>query len=376
MAESPKTAESVIWVEIVPSSLIRSKLKCLHEPYCGFAKTMIENETISATDLSSGSLECIQTADNEHERIKQMELVPCTIFILMTNFIVLMFIFMNKKCHTPTYIFVASLGIADLFVGFVSVVTLATKANEHSLDLCLLRIGVTIAALGASTLSLTCVAVDRYVAITRALLYTSIMTRRKAIFGIVSSWIFAFLIGFAPLIGWRREVTYRQYCSFIYVLPKSYIITLFICCAFIPITVMFIIYSILFKTAQFHIKQIEAIEKIHSHSERNNSGLFGISARNLRSIKTFAAVFGCLVLTWCPFLIATIIQISSEPKNCVLKDIIGTHLLVLGFSNSFLNPLIYALGTKDFRTKVKQLCRGRCYRAGSQVFPLEIRPSI
>ena len=373
MVESPKRLEHVIWVELVPASLIRTNPNCLHD--CGLTKTMPENETISATDLTSGSTDCIQTADNEHERIKQMELVPCTIFILVTNFTVLMFIFVNKRCHTPTYIFVASLGIADLFVGFVSIVTLATKANEHSLDLCLLRIGVTIAALSASTLSLTCVAIDRYFAITRALLYTSIVTRRKAVFGVVVSWIFAFLIGFAPLIGWRREDAYRQYCSFSYVLPNSYIITVFICCAFIPIIIMFVIYGILFKTAQFHIKQIEAIEKIHSHPERNNSGLFGISSRNFRSIKTFAAVFGCLVLTWCPFLVATIIHMSSKTKNCVLKDVIGTHLLVLGFSNSFLNPIIYALGTKDFRNKVKHLCRGRCYRTGSQVFPLEIRPS-
>lgn len=366
-----EASDTIIWVEIVPSSLVNEKINCLHGQYiCNYAQNMLHNDSV--TDYSQAT-DCLQTAENIHEKIKQMELIPCTILILVTNFIVLMFIFVNKRCRTPTYIFVASLGIADLFVGFVSIVTIATKANEHQLDLCLVRIGITIAALSASTLSLTCVAIDRYIAITRALLYNSIMTKRKAIIGIIALWVFAFCIGFAPLIGWRKEGTYRQYCSFLYVLPMSYIITLFICCAFIPITTMFIIYGVLFKNAQFHIKQIEAIEKIHSNSERNNSGLFGISTRNLRSIKTFAAVFGCLVVTWCPFLIATIVQISLNPKNCFLKDIVGTHLLVLGFSNSFLNPLIYALGTKDFRTKVKTLCRGRCYRAGSQVFPMETR---
>ena len=374
MTYSSESTVRIVWVEVLPSNLINKNLPCIHDQrYCEQTPKMLPNDSSSATEKDSQSLECFPTADNIHEKIKQIELIPCTILILVTNFIVLMFIFVNKKCHTPTYIFVASLGIADLFVGFVSIVTLATKANESELDLCLVRIGATIASLAASVLSLTCVAVDRYISIKRALLYTSIMTRRKAIFGILVSWLFAFCTGFAPLMGWRKDGVYKQYCSFIYVLPKSYIITLFIFCAFIPITIMFILYGILFKNVQFHIKHIEAIEKIHSVSERNNSGLFGISTRNLRSIKTFAAVFGCLVVTWCPFLIATIVEMCYDSGACLLKDVVGTHLLVLGFSNSFLNPVIYALGTKDFRTKVKQLFRGRCYRTGSQVFPLETR---
>ena len=374
MADPSSGPEAVAWVEILPSSLISKNLQCYHDrQFCSHFPKMTLNQSSSASDGFSQSPACVQTADNIHEHIKQIELIPCTVLILFTNFTVLMFIFANKNCRTPTYIFVASLGVADLFVGFVSIVTLATKANEHELDLCLVRIGVTIASLAASVLSLTCVALDRYVAITRALLYTSIMTKRKAIVGVIISWTFAFAIGFAPLIGWRKQGTYEQYCSFIYVLPSSYIITLFITSAFIPITVMFIIYVILFKNAQFHIKNIEAIEKIHAVSERNNSGLFGISTRTLRSIKTFAAVFGCLVVTWCPFLIATVIEISDPQSACILKDIVGTHLLVLGFSNSFLNPIIYALGTKDFRTKVKKMFQGWCYRAGSQVFPLESR---
>lgn len=189
------------------------------------------------------------------------------------------------------------------------------------------------------------------------------MTRRKAVFLIMASWIIAYLIGFASLIGWRKEGIYRHYCSFIYVLPTSCIISLFICCLFIPLTIMFIIYGVLFKHAQLHIKWIEAMEKMHFILEQNNSGLFGISARNLRSIRTFAALFVCLCLTWLTYTIATIVQLSFEPKICILKDIIGTHLLVLVFANSFLNPLINALGTKDFRTKVNQLCRGRCCHA-------------
>lgn len=359
---SSTTRSPVNWVEIVPMVAQEYRTKeCLQ----GNGDCRLMRTLGNATDHDDTA--CSQLPDNDNEKIKQKELIPLTILILMTNLLVILFIIMNRRFHTPTYIFVASLGVADLFVGFVSIITIATKANEKSQNLCLARIGFTVAAISASVWSLTCVAIDRYIAVTRALLYKSIMTKRKTFIGITCSWLTSMVVGFLPLAGWKND-TYKYYCSFMYVLPKYYIVFIFLVSAVIPLTIMFIIYGILFKSTRFHIKQIEIIEKLQS--DKRNSGLFGLSARNLRSIKTFAAVLGCVVITWLPFLVASTVVIIQTSKNCSLQEIIGTHLLVLGFSNSFLNPLIYALGTKDFRTKVGQVFRRRCYIINSsQVFP-------
>ncbi|XP_045202057.2 octopamine receptor 1-like [Mercenaria mercenaria] len=358
------TRSPVYWVEMVPALPQQYKNREYPQVDGGCLTKMIDNST------SYDDPACSQLPDNVNEKIKQKELIPLTILILLTNFLVLLFIIVNKRFHTPTYIFVASLGVADLFVGFVSIVTLATKANEKSQDMCLARIGFTVAAISASVWSLTCVALDRYIAVTRALLYKSIMTKKKTVIGITCSWVFSMVVGFLPLAGWKND-SYKFYCSFMYVLPKYYIVFLFSVSAVIPLTTMFIIYGILFKSARFHIKQIEIIEKLQT--DKRNSGMFGISSRNLRSIKTFAAILGCVVITWLPFLIATTVQIIQTTGNCTLQEVIGTHLLVLGFSNSFLNPLIYALGTKDFRAKVGQVFKRRCYAINtSQVFPNDV----
>ncbi|XP_053404980.1 glucose-dependent insulinotropic receptor-like [Mercenaria mercenaria] len=361
------TRSPVYWVEMVPALPQQYENRECPQDDGGCLMKMINNST------SYDDMVCSQLPDNVNEKIKQKELIPLTILILSTNFLVLLFIIVNKRFHTPTYIFVASLGVADLFVGFVSIVTLATKANEKSQDMCLARIGFTVAAISASVWSLTCVALDRYIAVTRALLYKSIMTKRKTVTGIACSWLFSMVVGFLPLAGWKND-SYKFYCSFMYVLPKYYIVFLFSVSAVIPLTTMFIIYGILFKSARFHIKQIEIIEKLQS--DKRNSRMFGISSRNLRSIKTFAAILGCVVITWLPFLIATTVQIIQTTGNCTLQEVIGTHLLVLGFSNSFLNPLIYALGTKDFRAKVGQVFKRRCYAINtSQVFPNDVEMS-
>ncbi|XP_050391250.1 adenosine receptor A2b-like [Patella vulgata] len=49
-------------------------------------------------------------------------------------------------------------------------------------------------------------------------------------------------------------------------------------------------------------------------------------------------------------------------QNCYLKDIVGTYLLLLGFSNSFFNPLIYAFRSKDFRVDFSSMVRRVCHK--------------
>lgn len=360
----------IFWVEIIPVTPFSKH----HQRACAnterewsCAMEVLGNSTVTLDDATT----CSQRPDNIHEQTKQKILIPLTVLILVTNIIVLLFIIFNRKFHTPTYIFIASLGVADLFVGFVSIVTVATKANESDYNMCLARIGVTIASLSASLWSLTCVAIDRYIAVTRALRYKVIMTKRKTCVGITWSWFVSLVIGSLPLAGWNDgETSYKGYCSYMYVLPNLYILFIFAISAIVPFTTMFITYGILFKSARFHIKQIQTIEKLQS--DRRSNGVFGISARTLRSVKTLAAVLGCVFVTWLPFSIATILQIINSEKDCNLQVIIGTHLLILGFSNSFLNPLIYALGTKDFRTKVNEVLHGKCYSKESQVFPKEL----
>jgi hypothetical protein len=69
----------------------------------------------------------------------------------------------------------SALGIADLCVGFVSIGTLVTQASEKTLELCLIRIGFTIAACIDSLLFLMLIAIDRYIAVFRGLRYIQIV---------------------------------------------------------------------------------------------------------------------------------------------------------------------------------------------------------
>lgn len=341
----------VVWMEIIAAkSMHKFPVSCVNGVCNG---TTGPAHSAPQSFGGAGLSQCVPDPDNIHEQIKQVALIPITVLILGCNIGVLSLIAGNRIFHTPAYLLIANLGFADLNVGFVSIGTLLTNANEKTLDLCLVRIGFTIAASVASIICLMSIAIERYIAITYPLTYRQKVTKVNAIVSIGLSWLVSLVVGFAPLTGWKVKV-YHRYCSFLYVLPTDYILFLFSSCVLLPIVITFCMYGMICKYARRHIKRIEAIENLHL--DRRNNGILGFSPRALKSLKTLLAVFGCVIITWLPFLLATIIQIGSGNKTCFLKDIVGTHLLLLGFTNSFLNPLIYAIGTKDFRDKVKDTC--------------------
>ncbi|XP_061171477.1 glucose-dependent insulinotropic receptor-like [Saccostrea echinata] len=324
--EMPPTSPPITWIEII--------------------QPVAKNEAVV--------VECIAKADNIHEKIKESILIPLTILIIGINVAILFLVVIDKRFYNPKVAFISTLGVADLFVGVVSVGTLITKANEKTYEHCLIRIGFTVTTCVASILSLMCIALERFIAITYSLNYKSVVSKNRVVGAIAAIWIISVVVGFLPLMGWKNN-HYQQYCSYLYVLPANYIIFITVFGAIIPLGIMVVIYIKLYRNARFHIKRIEALENIMVVERlRRNMGILRMSARSWRSLKTMIYVFGCVLITWSPFIVASFVQITVGKDMCILKDIVGTHLLVLGFSNSFLNPLIYVLRTKDFQERVKE----------------------
>lgn len=84
-----------------------------------------------------------------------------------------------------------------------------------------------------------------------------------------------------------------------------------------------------------------------------------------KAIKVVMLTTGCFVVTWLPYFIASTMYVlcdpNSNPDLCRgLQFAIASPLAILGFTNSLLNPLIYAWWHNGFRTSMKKLWRKMC----------------
>ena len=300
-------------------------------------------------------------------------LIPISTLIFILNIPVMLTIMANRKLHSPTFVFVLSLSGADLCVGCACLGKLI-EPDEATYSLCLLRFAFLISPVCASVSFMFWIAVDRYLSISNPLHYVTIMTSCKCGSIVLCTWIYACLIGFAPLMGWNIGDEDTR-CSFLYVLPFSYVLFAFNMAFFVPLFANGIIYIKIFRIARQHIRKIGAIEMtvnartMSSNSQTSNHERRSVMGspsvlRTLKAVRTLAIVLGCFMLTWGPFAFANLIQIICGYDKLDIRDLIGTYLLHLGYCNSFLNPLIYGFWNRDFRP----IMRASSVRIGKWVY--------
>ena len=172
-------------------------------------------------------------------------------------------------------------------------------------------------------------------------------------------WALALLSGLLPFLGWNRgEDLYSGYCSVLRVLPPSFLATSF-ALALLPIAVVLLIHAYLYAHARVHIRRIDALERVLG---RKPNGTLGISGRSWRCVRTVSLVAGCVLACWCPFLLASLYVLLARRAPCVLNDVAGTHLLVLGYVNSALNPVVYALRNRELRAVAATAWGRACHR--------------
>ena len=82
-----------------------------------------------------------------------------------------------------------------------------------------------------------------------------------------------------------------------------------------------------------------------------------VSGRRLRnSARTLGLIIGGFVICWLPFFIlATFLPFCGN--NCHVPEAVNSVVLWLGYSNSLMNPIIYAIWDKSFQQSFRRLAR-------------------
>ncbi|KAH8343716.1 hypothetical protein KR059_005352 [Drosophila kikkawai] len=113
-------------------------------------------------------------------------------------------------------------------------------------------------------------------------------------------------------------------------------------------------------------RQSNTSESGHSRPANKKMGRRNIKAQvkrfrmETKAAKTLAIIVGMFIFCWCPFFTMYIIRPFCQ--DCI-DPLLFSVLFWLGYCNSAVNPMIYALFSKDFRFAFKRIiCRCFCSR--------------
>ncbi|XP_018412209.1 PREDICTED: type-2 angiotensin II receptor [Nanorana parkeri] len=290
----------------------------------------------------------------------QMDLLPVfysfiCIFGFIGNSIVITVLCLQRDMKTVANIYIVNLAIADLLF----LVMLPFWATYYAFGLnwmfgkvmCKISSSLLTLNLFASIFFITCMSIDRYMAIVYPL-RSQRRTLTQATIVALSVWALA-IMATLPTFHFRNTYylenldvhacimdfpanNYSSWCVAMSLLK----ITLGFC---VPVTVIITCYL-----------------KIGLHFKKSKGPMLNQQSRD-RALKIVTAIVVCFLVCWLPFHILTFLDVLTRMeviKDCKTETLVEAALplsICLAFSNSCINPLLYCFVGNQFRENFRHV---------------------
>lgn len=304
-----------------------------------------------------------------------------------------------------TNTFIVSLALSDLLV---AVLVMPWKAAAEVAGywpfgaFCNIWVTFDIMCSTASILNLCVISVDRYWAIASPFRYERKMTQRVAFVMIGVTWTLSVLISFIPIqLNWHKaraevvrstpaaEEKEEEDCDSS--LSREYAISSSLVSFYIPVAIMLVTYTRIYRIAQTQIRRIASLERAaehaqscrvaHQRQQSHTSTLRTSISRETKVLKTLSVIMGVFVCCWLPFFVLNCVVpfcartsargLGGEggqggggaggSRDACVSDTTFDVFVWFGWTNSSLNPVIYAFNA-EFRKAFASLlgCRRLC----------------
>lgn len=313
--------------------------------------------------------------------------------IIVGNVSVILAVVLYPNMRTLSNALIVSLASADLLVALL---VLPFSLQNELTDkwtlgnvLCDVWVTADVFCCTASILNIVVIAIDRYWLITRNVRYTHshglANRRRVCVIMLCCVWLLSVIVSCSPLFGWRSDDRPDGVCD----LSQDPVYTVFstFSAFWIPLTVILIVYARIYKFASRRARLRARVRPPPPSAvvspPQNNGALLGVNdspqhsqdgpscsptvpamderrraayqRRTRNSARTLGLIIGGFVLCWLPFFInATIMPLCGINCSSVPRWV-DSAVLWLGYLNSILNPLIYAIWDRNFRKAFRQL---------------------
>uniref|UniRef100_A0A3Q3W0I1 D(1B) dopamine receptor n=1 Tax=Mola mola TaxID=94237 RepID=A0A3Q3W0I1_MOLML len=342
------------------------------------------------------------------------------IWTLLGNFTVCAAVFGYRHLRAKvTNIFIVSLAVSDLLV---AVLVMPWKAVAEVAGFwpfggfCKSWLACDIMCSTASILNLCVISVDRYWAISSPFRYKRSMNKKVASVMIGVTWTVSVVISFVPVqLNWHREEIGHPAVEDLALhgenvdgscdssLSRTYAISSSLISFYIPVAIMIVTYTRIYRIAQMQIRMITSLERAAEHAQscRSDAAEHAYQShvrlhpdsvqadqphrepkvsirKETKVLKTLSIIMGVFVCCWLPFFFlncALPFCPGSEARRspyCVSEKTYDVFVWI-GWSNSSLNPVIYAFN-QDFRDAFLRLLRcggGGCCAATAMAIPLK-----
>ncbi|XP_051482564.1 glucose-dependent insulinotropic receptor-like [Apus apus] len=274
--------------------------------------------------------------------------------ILPANLLVMVAVCqLMRKQPSTSYAYILNLATADLLVGVMCIPEalddILDGGFSHSKSFCLLHVAMSMTPCIGSILTLLLISLDRYLAVMLPLSYPTLLRRTPLVLSLVVLWILSLLFGHLPLIlPSLQQGNYTGYCGLLYVAKSEYLYTL--CFGVFAPSLLVLV--------GLHVWVGSVACRQHARLQHTRRPRF-------KALRTVLLILVGFSLSWGPYLVGGIVQAACS--SCSLASPLKDALFLLGETNSFINPLIYALYSKDIRSHLAKLLR--C-RTKGQVKPL------
>ncbi|XP_066506563.1 trace amine-associated receptor 13c-like [Hoplias malabaricus] len=282
----------------------------------------------------------------------------CTVFL---NLLVIISISHFKQLHTPTNLIILSLSVADLLVGLVNMpVDLSTLIDSCwylGTLACYIYQIISFVSTQASLYSVILIAVDRYIAITDPLQYSSQITIHKTLLSILLGW--SFCLCYIIMVYYfndnflQSQLSTICYGVCILIVNDSWTIIDLVVSFLAPCCFILILYSVIFKVAIHQAKAIRAV----TNGASKTHGTRESRASEIKAAKKLGTVVFVFLACWIPYYIC----VCSVSVNLKFWAVLIWILDI----NSFINPLMYAIFYSWFRTSVKNIVTCRIFKSSS-----------
>ena len=195
------------------------------------------------------------------------------------------------------------------------------------------------------------VSIDRYIAITDPLRYTTRITPKVIGSLICCTWVISAFIAYVPvIINWILERRYiysaSDSCSINLLNPT--LLTIVIVSFFIPCLLMLTVYGMIFKVprkqaARVH-EMVPAVNTIHEQAMSSRASV----RKSNKAAKTLGLITGIFLICWMPFFTVVVAEYFF-PAYMTRNTFLWSFVTLIAYTNSMLNPVIYTLCNDSFR---------------------------